>query len=155
MTPRPDLLAGLGDRDAAEVLGLGLPVSLGAGEPLFRLGAGAEHLYVIRTGLLTLSMPMQVGGRAQDVLVEERLPGQTLGWSTLIPPHRFTLSATASVASELIAFPREALLRHFERTPAVGYVVSRNIAALVGQRLQVCQAMWLRQMQHIVNASHA
>jgi CRP-like cAMP-binding protein len=154
MTPQPDLLAGLGDRDAADVLALGLPVSLEAGDILFRLGAEAANLYVIQSGLITLTMPMQVAGREEDVRIEERLPGQTLGWSTLIPPHRFTLTAQAPVVSELLAFPRSRLLHHFESRPAVGYVVSRNVAALVGQRLQVFQAMWLRQVQHMVNTAH-
>jgi hypothetical protein len=30
-----------------------------------------------------------------------------------------------------------------------------NVAALVGQRLQVFQAMWLREMQRVVNHAHA
>jgi glutaminase len=154
MTAQPDLLAGLDDREAADVLALGVPVSLAAGDVLFRLGSAAGSLYLIKSGLVTLSMPMQVGGRDEDVRIEERLPGQTLGWSTLIPPHRFTLTATAPVVSELLAFQRHALLHHFEVRPAVGYVVSRNVAALVGHRLQVFQAMWLRQMQQMVNITH-
>jgi CRP-like cAMP-binding protein len=155
MTPQPDLLSGLDERETADVRALGLPIRLEAGEVLFRLGAEATSLYVIQSGLVTLTMPMQVGGREEDVRIEERLPGQTLGWSTLIPPHRFTLTAKAAVASELLAFPRARLLAHFESHPTVGYTVSRNVAALVGQRLQVFQAMWLRQMQHMVNSAHA
>jgi hypothetical protein len=46
-------------------------------------------------------------------------------------------------------------VQHFGRRPDIGYAVSRNVAAVVGQRLQVFQAMWLRQMQHIVNQTHA
>lgn len=155
MTREPELLAGLDARNAADVIALGLPLSLAAGEVLFRLGDEAASLYVIQSGLITLAMPLQIGGRDEDVRIDERAPGQTVGWSTLIPPHRFTLTATAPVASELLAFPRSRLLQHFESNPIVGYAVSRNIAALVGERLQVFQAMWLREMQQIVNAAHA
>ena len=154
MTPQPDLLGGLDERDAAGVVALGVPVSLVPGEVLFRLGEEAASLYLIQSGQITLGMPMQIAGREENVRIDERAPGQTVGWSTLIPPHRFTLTATAPVATELLAFPRRSLLQHFERNPAVGYAVSRNIAALVGERLQVFQAMWLREMQQIVNASH-
>lgn len=79
--------------------------------------------------------------------VEERLPGQMVGWSGLVPPHRFTLNATAPLETELLALPRGALLAHFAAWPAVGYVVNQNLARIVGQRLQVLQAMWLREMQ--------
>lgn len=155
MTREPELLAGLDARNAADVIALGLPLSLAAGEVLFRLGDEAASLYVIQSGLITLAMPLQIGGRDEDVRIDERAPGQTVGWSTLIPPHRFTLTATAPVATELLAFPRSRLLQYFESNPIVGYAVSRNIAALVGERLQVFQAMWLREMQQIVNAAHA
>jgi CRP-like cAMP-binding protein len=155
MTRQPDLLAGLDEQAAADVMALGQPVSLTAGDVLFRLGTEATTLYVVRSGAIALAMPMQIGGREENVQIDERGEGQTVGWSTLIPPHRFTLTATAPVATELLAFARSRLLEHFERNPRTGYVVSRNLAALVGQGLQVFQAMWLREMQQLVNATHA
>lgn len=154
MTRGPDLLAGLDDRDVAGVTALGRPIRLAAGEVLFRLGDEAANLYLIQSGQITLAMPMRIGGGEENVRIDERAAGQTVGWSTLIPPHRFTLTATAPVETELLAFPRRSLLEHFEGDPRVGYTVARNIAALVGERLQVFQAMWLREMQQIVNASH-
>ena len=63
---------------------------------------------------------MQVRGREENVLVEERCPGQTVGWSALIPPYRFTLTATAPVETEVIALPREALTRYFACHPEIG-----------------------------------
>jgi len=154
MTRGPDLLAGLDDRAAAGVAALGRPVRLTTGEVLFRLGEEAASLYLIQAGQITLAMPMQIGGGEENVRIDERGAGQTVGWSTLIPPHRFTLTATAPIETELLAFPRRLLLEHFEGHPHVGYTVVKNIAALVGERLQVFQAMWLREMQQIVNASH-
>ena len=52
--------------------------------------------------------------------MEERVPGQTVGWSALIPPYRFTLTATAPLETEVIALSREALRAHFAADPAVG-----------------------------------
>jgi CRP-like cAMP-binding protein len=117
---------------------------------LFRLGAEATSLYVIERGRISLTLPLQVQGRDEDILVEERLPGQTVGWSALIPPHRFTLKATAQLETEVLAFSRDALLAHFATHPLVAYVMMHNLASVVGQRLQVYQAMWLREMQRVV-----
>jgi CRP/FNR family transcriptional regulator, cyclic AMP receptor protein len=154
MTRHMDLLAGLSEQDAAQVRALGSPVSLPAGAVVFRLGNEATSLYLVESGLVTLTMPMQVGGHEEEVCVDERIQGQALGWSTLIPPYRFTLNAAVPVATDLIELPRERLLAYFEIRPDVGCRVSQNVAALVGQRLQVFQAMWLRQMQHLVNYAH-
>jgi CRP-like cAMP-binding protein len=151
----PDLLAGLSDADAAALQAIGKPITLAAGGVLFRLGTEAESVYLIRRGRIALTMPMDVGGRAQEILIEEHAPGQTLGWSALIPPHRFTLNATAPLETEVVAFRRTDLLRHFETHPEAGRIVSMNVARLVGQRLHVFQAMWLREMQRAVRHVHA
>jgi hypothetical protein len=54
------------------------------------------------------------------------------------------------VQSEVLMISRDALRRHFEACPAVGYAVSLNLAAVIGQRLQLFQAMWLREMERMV-----
>jgi CRP-like cAMP-binding protein len=150
-----ELLDGLAADEAVEVRALGTRLHLAAGDTLFRLGSGAERLFIVERGRVALTVPMRVGRQEEEILIEERLPGQVLGWSALVPPHRFTLSATAQLDSELLALPRAALLEHFSRRPAVGYVVARNVAAVTGQRLQVFQAMWLREMQRMVQLRHA
>lgn len=154
-TNHPDLLAGLTDDEAAGIVALGSRVNLAPGAVLFNLGDIADSLFLVERGRVALSMPMQVRGREEDLLVEERLPGQGLGWSALIPPHRFTLKATAPVETELLALRRSELHEHFATRPGVGYAVTRNLAAVVGQRLHVFQAMWLREMQRVVALSHA
>lgn len=150
-----DLLAGLSPLDSAAVLELGTPLSLAAGAVLFGLGSDADSLYLIRRGRIALMLPMQLGDREEDVLIEERVPGQTVGWSALIPPHRFTLTATAPLPTELTVFRRDNLLAHCAKHPEVGYVIGMNVAAVVGQRLQVFQTMWLREMQRVVNHARA
>jgi hypothetical protein len=89
------------------------------------------------------------------VLIEERSSGQSLGWSALVPPHRFTLEASAAVDSEVLALPRDALYEHFAVCPAVGCAVMQNVSAVVGHRLHVMQAMWLREVQRVVEISRA
>jgi len=149
----PDLLKSLSAQDADAVLAFGLKMTLLSGAVLFQLGADADQLYVIERGRVNLTLPMQVFGQEQDILVEERVAGQTLGWSALIPPHRFTLKATAQIDTELVAFQRGVLLDHFAAHPRVGYAVVGHVAATVGQRLQVFQAMWLREMKRVLELS--
>jgi CRP-like cAMP-binding protein len=150
-----ELLAGLEERDAKAIEALGAHLALAQGDVLFRLGTDADRLFIIERGRVALTLPMRVLDREESVLVEERGTGQALGWSALTPPHRFTLTATALVETEVLALPRSALFTYFEGHPEVGYVVARNVAAIIGQRLEIFQAMWLREMQRVVKLTYA
>lgn len=145
-----DLLQGLPEEEAGRVLALGKRIVLSTGAELFHLGDSAESIYLVRRGRLRLTLPMQVRGRDEDVMVEERSGGQTVGWSALIPPYRFTLTATAPLETEVIALSREALNQYFAAHPETGYTVSFNVSCIIGQRLQVFQAMWVREIQRMV-----
>jgi CRP-like cAMP-binding protein len=150
-----DLALGLSEEETAALVALGTVRPLTRGETLFRLGTAADALYVVESGRVALSLPMHIRNGEEEVVIEEKQPGDTVGWSGLVPPHRFTLNATAAVPSEVRAFPRAALLAHFRANPAVGYVVTGNVSAVMGHRLQVFQTMWLREMQRAVEYRYA
>ena len=150
-----DLLKGLPEGDVANILALGSSRTLSPGTLLFDLGDEAADLFLVETGKVNLTLPVRVGGDHHDALVEERLPGQLLGWSGLIPPHRYTLQARAPVETELLALPRTALLDLFSARPEVGYSALSNVAKVIGQRLQIFQTMWIREMQRTLEARGA
>jgi CRP-like cAMP-binding protein len=147
---QPELLKDLAAEEVQRILALGTRIALPSGASLFQLGDPAERLFLIERGRIRLTLPMRVRGREENVVVEERIAGQTVGWSALIPPHKFTLAATAPLETEVIALPREELRKHFAAHPTVGYKVTLNLAVVIGQRLQLFQAMWLREMQRTV-----
>ena len=150
-----ELLRDLGPDAAQSVLGLAEPVLLTAGAVLFDLGADASRLFLIRRGRISLTLPVKLDGGAADLLIEEKSAGQVVGWSALIPPHRFTLKASAPVETSLLAIRREPLLELLAAQPALGYALTRSVASIVGQRLQMFQAMWLRQMQRLLEEQPA
>ena len=113
----PDLLNGVSPEDAAAVLALGSRMRLAPGAVLFPLGSPADSLYLITHGRVSLTLPMQVGGSDEDILVEERGPGETIGWSAMVPPYRFTLEARAPLDTEVLAFSRAALLDYLAARP--------------------------------------
>jgi CRP-like cAMP-binding protein len=152
--PQTELFRGLTEAEAGALSALGTETRVAAGETLFRLGDEADRMFFVLRGRITLTLPMMIRGSEEDVLVEERAAGETLGWSGLIPPHRFTLNATAAVDSTLLVFPRAALLRHFAVHPDIAYTVVRNVGSVIGHRLQVFQTMWIREMQRSVEARY-
>jgi CRP-like cAMP-binding protein len=147
-----DLLKGLPAPEAEGVLALAKRLLLTSGAELFHLGDPADCIYLVSRGRIRLTLPMQVRNREEDVLVEERSSGQTVGWSGLIAPHCFTLTASAAVESEVYALRRDALNPYLAAHPETGYAVSLNLASVVGQRLQLFQAMWVREVQRMVES---
>jgi CRP-like cAMP-binding protein len=149
---RHELLNGLSSAEAEQALSLGTRVIVPSGTSLFKLGDTADRLFLVERGRIKLTLPMRVRGREENILVEERGgPGQAVGWSALIPPYRFTLTATATLyEAEVTALPREALLKYFAANPVGGYKIAFNLAVVIGHRLQLFQTMWLREMQRTV-----
>jgi CRP-like cAMP-binding protein len=90
---------------------------------------------------------LSLGGVVEDVCVESALPGQTIGWSALVKPYRFALSAKATEPSEFLTFTRDDLHRLFETDPSSGYLLMRRIAEVVGERFLTVEALWLRSLQ--------
>lgn len=152
---RMDLALGLSEEDESALRALGTVLALDAGQLLFRMGTPADAVYVVERGRIALTLPLRIRDGEEEIVVEEKQAGETVGWSGLVPPHRFTLNASAAVACEVRVLARAALLSHFDAHPAVGRVVTANLAAVMGHRLQVFQTMWVREMQRTVEHRYA
>jgi len=149
------IFSDLYDAEAAQLLAIARPRQLQKGDCLFLLGDHADRSYVVLGGRVELSFPLSFGGVVHDIPVEVKKPGDALGWSALVKPHRFTLSAQATENCELAAFLRQDLLRAFELQPRVGHVVMQYVAEVVGRRLLQVQALWARELQRAVTDSLA
>jgi CRP-like cAMP-binding protein len=77
------------------------PCPLADGELLFRQGDPATGCWVIRAGAVALSTPDP--GRGQ-VVVQTLHPPDVVGWSWLVPPHRWSFAATANGPTDTIRF---------------------------------------------------
>ena len=151
-TTKWGLLQGLRPDEEERVRALGEVIRVPSGTGLFALGEPATKLYIVESGRIGLSMPLQIRGDERDVLVSEMLPGEMVGWSAMVAPHRFTLTAKATVDSLVVAISREGLSALFEQEPRVGAVILGNVASAMAKRLQKVQAMWLREIQRTVNS---
>lgn len=145
-----DLLKGIDPGAAEEILALGDPVAVAKGHRVFELGSEAEKFSLVVEGTVYLSLPILLGEEKEELPVETRGPGQLLGWSALVPPNRFKLTGTAVSDVHLHQFSGEGFLEYLSLNPEVGYAVMSNLARLIGNRLEVFQAMWLREMQYRV-----
>jgi len=139
-----DLFEGLDEQQLESVENVAQSTRLANGEFLFRLGDPAKSLYVVADGVIDLCFPLPLGDEVRDITIETIRPGRTLGWSALVRPYRFTLSARASGSCLVLAFPRPGLLELFDEDPRLGYRISTRVSELVGLRLISVQALWVR-----------
>jgi CRP/FNR family cyclic AMP-dependent transcriptional regulator len=149
---KAELFAGLDGDGLGRIAAIGRERSLGAGDYLFVLGDRADDLYVVTRGKIELCFPMSLGGIVKDIPVESAGCGHVLGWSALVKPFRFTLSARAAEPTDVISLPRSELIQVFDEAPRTASEVLTKLAELVGFRLITFQALWARELQRALLA---
>ncbi|MFE0630604.1 Crp/Fnr family transcriptional regulator [Streptomyces sp. NPDC058864] len=112
---------------------LGHQVSFPAGARIFEEGQRADRFWVIHTG--SVSLELHVPGR-QAAVVETLRHGDLLGWSWLLPPYSWHLSAQAQSPVRAVEYDATIVRALCEADPVFGRAVSRRVAEIVAHRLQ-------------------
>ena len=141
-----ELFAGMNAERLQRLASIGRVVSLRSGDYLFSLGESAQFVSVVTSGLVDLCCPISLGAAVKDIAVESMGPGKTVGWSALVSPYRFTLSARAAQASEVVTFEQHDLRRVFAEDPELERVLLYKVGELMANRLPMFQALWMREL---------
>jgi CRP-like cAMP-binding protein len=144
-----EIFAGLNGGDLERLSVIARKRTLMPDDYLFLLGDDASWFYIVTRGRVDLCLPMPLRGEVKDIAIESVGAGEALGWSALVKPYRFTLSARATAPSEVVGFGRRPLLELFEAEPRIGYTVLTKVSELVGIRLHTFQALWMRELQRM------
>ncbi len=102
---------------------------------------------ILQDGAVELMFPIMILGVTREVVMETKQPGDVVAWSSLVNPYQFTLSARCASDCRLVSFAREALYSFFEADPQTGYLFMRNLAGVIGRRLQTMQTIWMYELQ--------
>ena len=100
---------------------------------IFSQGDEASELFIVRRGRVAIKARLKEGKWAPVCAVGR---DEVFGWSCLVPPYRFTASATTLEETEVQAIPAESLRELFAREPGVGYYMMQNVAELITSRLK-------------------
>lgn len=146
-----DLFQGVPPNRVEPFVALARPERVRTGNYIFRLGDRAERLFIIRRGVVHLTMPIEMHGNEREVVVQEAHERETVGWSALVEPYRFTMTASTGSDVDLIAFSTRELQTVVEACPDAGLRIMANLAAVIATRLQVMHAMWTRELQRAVS----
>lgn len=133
-----ELLFGLSEQEIAARAPLCHQIDTLEATTVFPEGTPATHLYVITEGQVVLQKSMRaphaVWPRRTTVAVCQS--GELIGWSALIAPFQYTLSALAWSPTVLLRFESSRLYRTLEAQAELGLKVMRSVSAGVSRRLK-------------------
>lgn len=124
-TLRPEMRLALGE--------LGRLVNVEAGEVLTREGEPNDNVGIVLRGRIGLRLRVPERGTLTILTVE---PGDVVGWSALVPPHRASSTAVALVPSELVLFDGAALREALGRDPRLAAEIYPLLLNAVARRLE-------------------
>jgi CRP-like cAMP-binding protein len=111
----------------------GTALSLAPGSFVFREGEAADRLFLVRSGQIALEQHVPGRGGTQ---METLHAGDVLGFSWLFERTGWTLDARVVEPSELFALDGACVQREMQADPALGLVISTQLAHQLYARLQ-------------------
>ncbi len=131
------VLANLSGSDLEKVLELGSDKVFNAGSTIFRAGDTAESLYLIREGKVALQMALraEAGGSEKKTTVDIIQANEVLGWSAIIEPHVYTLTAVCLQNTGVLAVNGARLRALLQANHDIGYEFMNGIARVIASRL--------------------
>jgi CRP/FNR family cyclic AMP-dependent transcriptional regulator len=107
------------------------PFTVPAGEFLAREGQTANAFYLIQSGAVELGT--RLAGRG--VPVQTVGPGEVVGWSWLVPPHRWQFDCRAKDTVRGLALDAEWLREKCEQDHELGYQLLQHLLGVIASRL--------------------
>jgi len=113
----------------------------------FTEGSKAEDVYLLREGKVEIELELRRPWRRTKSTVVTIGPGRVFGWSALVEPGIFTASARSTERAQVITIRGADLIDLFEKNNHIGYVVMKNLSAVIGSRLTRTRQRLLREME--------
>jgi signal-transduction protein with cAMP-binding, CBS, and nucleotidyltransferase domain len=105
------------------------------GDKIFGTGEEPQYLWVVMEGQVTLQWEVPGRSALPEPTISRLSETMTFGWSSLVPPYRYRLSAyCATRACKVIKIGRDALTDLFDQDAEIGYKVMNRLLAVVASR---------------------
>ena len=131
---------GLTDVQIEQLAACGAEVGFKAGQHLGRQGDDADQTFAIYSGVVAIETFVPHEG---PVMVQTLSAGDVVGWSWIVPPHRWMFDARAVEAVRAIALNGDCLREQCERDPQLGYRLLTAFVQDVARRFQATRIQLL------------
>jgi CRP-like cAMP-binding protein len=129
------LFGGLSETELTEVAKLCRERTYENGSVIFTLGGSATDIYLLKGGKVDIQIEFKIYEYEVRATVYTAGKGEIFGWSAVVPPHRLTASARCEGKADVIMINGKELMDFLERDKRIGYVVMKNLSALISSRL--------------------
>ncbi|MDP3879286.1 MAG: cyclic nucleotide-binding domain-containing protein [Dehalococcoidia bacterium] len=131
------IFAALNDSELEKIVGFVSEKQYDAGTTIFQEGDSAEELMILQEGKIAGQMTLSSSdqGTARRITVDVIDPNEVIGWSALVEPYTYTLTAVCLEKVKVVAIPASKLRRLLQDDPRVGYEVVRGLIRVVASRL--------------------
>ena len=129
--------SGLGPAHLDHLLSCSRDRIYATGDFLCREGEAADSFFLIWEGRASLEVHVVRHG---GLRIETVHPGEVLGWSWMVAPHRWRLDARALEPVRAVVLDAPALRKHCDRDHELGFQVLKRLTQVVGHRLSRTRA---------------
>ncbi|MCP4349287.1 MAG: cyclic nucleotide-binding domain-containing protein [Desulfobacterales bacterium] len=137
---KAEVFNGLDDDQLTAVQGCCDIVDFQSGAKIFGEGDDADYLWIVIEGQVDIRFDLPGRPTSEDSNISSVSEAMTFGWSSLVPPNTYKLSAyCASRTCKLVRIAKKCLTDIFEKDSRTGYQVMRNVTVVVGRRFHDLQ----------------
>ena len=111
-----------------------------AGDRLFAEGENADRVWIVMDGRVDLRFDLPGRSSTEENTIFSITAGNTLGWSSFVPPYQYKLSAYCATRScKIVQINKEHLTDLFEKDNRLGYQVILNLAGVASMHFHSLQ----------------
>lgn len=131
------LFDSLSEADLERFAAISLPQEWGAGVTIFAEGNPAKDLYVVEQGKVALQMhlPSAQAQLSKRITVDVATKGDVFGWSAVVQPHTYTLTAVCLERTTVLAVDGFKLRNLLKDDHRIGHEVLSQLIGVVASRL--------------------
>jgi CRP-like cAMP-binding protein len=134
------LLDGLADGHLEHIEAAARPATFAAGERIVEMDHPATACWLLERGRVAVDTP---GAAGAPVVIQTLGPGDLLGWSWLVPPHRWHFGAVAVEPVMAIELDAATLRALADAHPDFGYALAVRVLRVMVDRLHATRARLL------------
>lgn len=123
------------------------PMTVQQGDRIFEAGSPADFLYFVAEGMVELCFRVTHYLVTNEITIDRIRKNQTFGWSALAESKTYTLSALATTRGELLKVPAADLRKLCSDHHHLGYVLMKNVSAIIGDRFERTQRILMDVIQ--------
>lgn len=139
---RADVFLGLNDSDLEIIASLPSSriATFQTGQILFKAGEEAKDIFVIEEGQIKVIAEVSSSdNKTNTITIDIVSKGSLLGWSALVRPHLYVLSAVCQKPCKVVIINGNELLSLFEQNCFIGYRVLQGLSQVIGIRFRDLQ----------------